>query len=157
MTIQRLDHLVLAVQAVTDATAAWRATLDLPSTTPHQPAGTHLLLADLALADDVPDPAFLELVADIGWRELALSDAKALERLPRSRRVARFLADRGEGMFSISLQVDDLGATVAALRARGLPISDPEPGVIPGTRVARIPRANAHGVAIQLIKRPSDP
>lgn len=136
MTIERLDHLVLAVHAIHDAAAAWRATLDLPSTAPHQPAGTHMQLAAIPLDNE---GAFLELV----------------QPTDPSHRVARFLANRGEGMFSISLQIDDLDATVAALRARGLPVSDPEPGVIPGTRVARIPRAQAFGVAVQLIERAS--
>jgi hypothetical protein len=68
-------------------------------------------------------------------------------------RVARFLADRGEGMFSISVAVDDLDATVAGLRSRSVQVSDPEPGAWPGTRLARIPRGSANGVAIQLIER----
>ena len=140
MTIQRLDHLVLAVQAIDDAATAWRDALGLPATAPRQPVGTRMQLAALPL-DSERGGGFLELV----------------QPTDRSHRVARFLADRGEGMFSISLEVDDLDATVRDLRARGLPVSDPEPGVIPETRVARIPRANAHGVAIQLIERSPPP
>ena len=137
MTIERLDHLVLAVEAITDALAGWRHALDLPAGEPHQPDRTHMQIAPLSL-DSASGGAFLE----------------AVQPTEPSHRVARFLADRGEGMFSISLEVDDLDATVAALRAKGLPLSDPEPGVYPNTRVARIPRADAHGVAVQLIERP---
>ena len=152
MTIRRLDHLVLAVQTITDALAAWRDALELPTGEPHQPERTHMQIAGLPL-DRSAGGAFLELV----------------QPTEPSHRVARFLAGRGEGMFSISLEVDDLDATVAALRARGIPVSDPIPGpggggdrspersrragVYPGTRVARIPRTDAHGVAIQLIER----
>jgi len=138
MTIRRLDHLVLAVHAITDALAAWRHALGLPAGEPHQPDRTHMQIAALPL-DNASGGAFLELV----------------QPTDPSHRVARFLAATGEGMFSISLEVDDLDATVAALRAGGLPASDPEPGVYPGTRVARIPRAHAFGVAVQLIERAS--
>jgi 4-hydroxyphenylpyruvate dioxygenase-like putative hemolysin len=138
MTITRLDHLVLAVHAITDALAAWRHALDLTAGEPHRPARTHMQIAALPLDSDAGG-AFLELV----------------QPTDPSHRVARFLDATGEGMFSISLEVDYLDATVAQLRDRGLPVSDPEPGVYPNTRVARIPRASAHGVAVQLIERAS--
>jgi methylmalonyl-CoA epimerase len=152
-SIRRLDHLVIAVQQLHDAADAWARVLGLQADAPHHPERSHLELARLPLSDRAEGGAFLELVADMGWGEPALSDAEALERLPRSRRVARFIAERGEGMFSISLEVADLDAAVRDLRARGLPVSEPEPGAWPGTRLARIPRASAHGVAIQLIER----
>ena len=144
MTIERLDHLVLAVQDITNALASWQHTLDLSAEPSYHPDATNMLLAFLPLDRDRGGPAlsavegaFIELV----------------QPTDPSHRVARFLADRGEGMFSISLQVDDLDAAVRDLRARGLPVSDPEPGVLPNTRVARIPRAQGHGLAIQLIER----
>jgi len=140
MTIKRLDHLVLAVHAITDALAAWRHALDLTAGEPHHPDRTHMQIAALPL-DSEAGGAFLELV----------------QPTDPSHRVARFLAATGEGMFSISLEVDDLDATVAQLRARGLPVSDPEAGVYPNTRVARVPRASAHGVAVQLIERQPAP
>ena len=136
MTITRLDHLVLAVHAITDALAAWRHALDLTAGEPHHPDRTHMQIAALPLDSDAGG-AFLELV----------------QPTDPSHRVARFLDATGEGMFSISLEVDDIDATVAQLRDRGLPASDPEPGVYPNTRVVRIPRADAHGVAVQLIER----
>ena len=151
MTIERLDHIVLAVQQLQEAAADWARVLGLQAGASHQPDGSHLQLARLPLGESDAQDAFLELVADLGG-EPALSEAEG--RSPsRSRRVARFIADRGEGMFSISLEVADLDAAVAELRAKQLPVSDPEPGVWPGTRLARIPRASAHGVAVQLIER----
>lgn len=138
--IQRLDHLVLAVQEIEPAARAWADALGLQAKPPVQPAGTHMELAFLPAGD-----AFLELVRPT-------SD---------THRVARHIAERGEGMFSLSLVVDDLDAAVADLRARNVEVSDPEAGVLPHTRarpeqrrrVARIPRASAHGVAVQLIER----
>ena len=136
MTIQRLDHLIFAVQALQDAAAGWARVLGLQAEAPHQPEGSHLQLARIPLADDA-QAAFLELA----------------QPTTPDHRLARFIADRGEGMFSISLEVADLDAAVAGLRAKHVPVSDPEPGAWPGTRLARIPRASAHGVAIQLIQR----
>ena len=67
--------------------------------------------------------------------------------------IARSIADRGPGMFSISLAVDDLDAAVADLHAKGVPVSAPEPGVWAGTRIARINKSATNGVSIQLIER----
>ena len=144
MTITRLDHLVLAVHAITDALAAWRHALDLTAGEPHHPDRTHMQIAALPLDTDAGGPA----LSDAGGAFLEL-----VQPTDPSHRVARFLDATGEGMFSISLQVDDFDSTVAQLRDRGLPVSDPEPGVYPNTRVVRIPRADAHGVAVQLIER----
>jgi hypothetical protein len=61
--------------------------------------------------------------------------------------------ERGEGLFSISVEVDDLDETIAYLRGKGATVSDPEPSIWPGARLARINRDSTHGVSIQLIER----
>ena len=132
MTVRRLDHIVLAVQQMERAVRAWSRTFDLKPDAPVRPADTNMELSFLQF-----DNAFLELVR-------ATTDGH---------RVARHVAEHGEGMFSISLEVDDLNAAVRELRAKGATVSDPESGVLPETRIARIPRASAHGVAVQLIER----
>ncbi len=131
--IRQLDHIVLATSGIAAAGQAWLAAFGVQAEPPYHPDPSHLELAKLQLAAD----AFLELARPT----------------TDNHRVARFIADRGEGMFSISLQVDEIEKTVADLRARGVDVSDPEPGAWPNTRLARIPRASAHGVAIQLIER----
>jgi methylmalonyl-CoA/ethylmalonyl-CoA epimerase len=133
MTIQRLDHVVFAVNEMDGALADWQRALGLAAGPPYHPDGTRMQLALIAAGN-----AFLELVRPTAPEH----------------RVAKFLEERGEGMFSISLEVDGLDAAVEQLRAKGVTVSDPEPGVFPGTRVARIPRERAHGVAVQLIERP---
>jgi catechol 2,3-dioxygenase-like lactoylglutathione lyase family enzyme len=133
MTIRQLDHIVFATSDIAAAAQAWLAAFDVPAEPPYQPEGSHLELAKILLDAG----AFLELAHP------ATDD----------HRLARFIAERGEGMFSISIEVDDLDATVAELRSRTADVSDPEPGAWPNTRLARIPRGTAHGVAIQLIER----
>jgi methylmalonyl-CoA/ethylmalonyl-CoA epimerase len=137
-----LDHLVLAVRDLAAAGEAWSRTLGLRAEVPYTPENSHLALSRLLTGGAGGPPSH----AEEAFLELA-------QPTTADHRVARFLDERGEGMFSISLRVDDLDATVAALRARGLPVSDPELGAWPDTRLARIPRARAHGVAIQLIER----
>jgi catechol 2,3-dioxygenase-like lactoylglutathione lyase family enzyme len=134
MTLQRLDHLIFATTDLAAAVQAWVETFGLAAAPPYQPEGSHLQLARIPLD---AEGAYLEL---------------AMPTTP-DHRVARFLDQRGEGMFSISVEVDDLDATVRDLRAKNVRVSDPEAGAWPNTRLARIPRANAHGVAIQLIER----
>lgn len=65
--------------------------------------------------------------------------------------VAERIARNGEGISSIAFTVTDLPGAVASLRAAGLSLSDPAPGVLPGSQVARIDPASACGVAAQLI------
>jgi hypothetical protein len=67
--------------------------------------------------------------------------------------LAAFMDERGEGMFSLSIEVDDIEATVAELRGCGVQVSDSEAGMLEGTRIARISRQSAHGVEIHLLER----
>ncbi len=147
--IERLDHLILAVQTLQEAADSWARVLGLQADAPHHPQGSHLELARLPLSDAPAGGTYLELA----------------QPTTADHRVARFIAERGEGMFSVSLEVADLDSTVRDLRANGLPVSDPvaspwgEAGPRPEQRrrVARIPRASAHGVAVQLIERRQTP
>lgn len=66
--------------------------------------------------------------------------------------VAERFARNGEGLSSIAFTVADLPGAVASLRAAGLTVSDPAPGVLPESQVTRIDPASAHGVAAQLIQ-----
>jgi catechol 2,3-dioxygenase-like lactoylglutathione lyase family enzyme len=127
-TAKALDHVVLAT-ADLDATAEkWRGVLGMRVTETIEPEGSHLRLAKIPAGN-----TFIEL-------------AQALT--PDHR-----VAERGPGMFSIAVEVDDLDAAVADLRSKGVPVSEPEAGVWPETRIARINRSAANGVSIQLIQR----
>lgn len=67
--------------------------------------------------------------------------------------VAKRMAARGgEGLSQVAFAVADVDAAVAAVRAAGLAISDPAPGVLAHSRVARVEPGSAHGTAVQLIQ-----
>ncbi len=72
--------------------------------------------------------------------------------------VAKFLEKRGEGLHHICVEVDDLVATLAELKARGAQLIDetPKPGA-GGAQVAFIHPKGAHGVLTELRQGPKHP
>jgi len=130
--VRALDHVVLAARDADAAAARFRDVLGLGTRATVEPDGTHMRIADIPAGN-----CFVEVV----------------QPLTEGHRVARRIAERGPGMFSIALEVDDLDAAIADLRAKGVPVSDAEAGVWPGTRIARINRSATSGVSIQLIQR----
>jgi len=126
---KRLDHVTFSVTDLEEAARTWQRTLGLDLDMLFEPHGSHLRLGRLPLGD-----AFVELVQPLGGT-----------------------AAPGEGMLSISMEVDDLVAAVADLRRRGVIVSDPQDGSWPGTQVARISPESAHGVPIELVGRMAEP
>ncbi len=132
-TFKRIDHVVIATEELADAAAKWERNLGLRvDATLEQPLGSGFKAARLPVGD-----AFIELVQPVAEKG----------------RFAQQLKERGEGLFSISIEVDDLDGAVGYLRGKGARVSDPEPGIWPGSRVARVSQASTHGVSIQLIQR----
>ena len=130
---KRIDHIVVATEDLTDAAAKWERNLGLRvEERVSRPLGSGFDVARLPVGD-----AFIELVQP--------GEDKG--------RFAEQFKERGEGLFSISIEVDDLDGAVSYLRGKGARVSDPEPGIWPGSRVARVSRSSTHGVSIQLIER----
>lgn len=125
-----LDHVVISTSDLEATAATWSNILDLYVSDVTHPQGTGFRLAKLPAGN-----AFVELI----------------QPLSAEHRVARTMAERGHGMYSISVRVDNLDRAIADLRSKGVPVGDAEPGVWPGTRIARIPKRSANGVSIQLI------
>ena len=132
-TFNRIDHVVIATADLEDAARLWERNLGLkPVATLEQPLGAGFRVAHLPVGD-----AFLELIQPLG----------------EGGRFAEQFQERGEGLFSLSLEVDDLEGAIAHLRDKGAVVSDPEPGIWPGSRIAHLSHTSTHGVSIQLIKR----
>lgn len=127
---RRLDHVTMAVTDTREAAQAWERTLGLRTESFFEPGGQRLRVAKLQLAN-----AFLALAAP------ADGDSP----------LAAALADRGEGMYSLAIGVDDVDAAVHDLRAAGLRVAGPEVGTWIGTRLARIEPASASGVDLHLV------
>ncbi len=128
---KRIDHVVIATEDLADAAAKWERNLGIAERV-SRPLASGFEAARLPVGD-----AFIELVQPVEEKGRFYGQFK----------------ERGEGFFSISIEVDDLDAAVVYLRDKGARVSAPEPGIWPGSRVARISRSSAHGVSIQLIER----
>jgi methylmalonyl-CoA epimerase len=132
-TFKRIDHVVIATEDMTDAAAKWERNLGLRvEEQVSRPLDASFDVARLPVGD-----AFIEL----------------LQPVEEESRYAEQLKERGEGLFSMSIEVDDLDEAVAHLRGKGATVSDPRQGIWPGSRVARVSQASTHGVSIQLIER----
>ena len=133
LKVKKLDHIVIATEDLEDAAAKWERNLGLkPDASLDRPLGSGFKVARLPVGD-----AFLELVQPVA----------------QTGRFAEQFRERGEGIFSVSIEVDDLEGAVAYLRGKGAAVSDPEPGIWPGSRVARLSHTSTHGVSMQLIER----
>ena len=129
---KRIDHVVIATEEMADAAAKWERNLGLRvEERLSRPRGASFDVARLPVGD-----AFIELLQPV-----------------QEGRYAEQLKERGEGLFSLSIEVDDLDEAVAHLRGKGAEVSEPQQGIWPGSRVARVSRASAHGVSMQLIER----
>ena len=139
MKIKSLDHIVFIVDNLQDAAAVWKETLGL---TVEQQLESESLQGVLGLVPvGAPDAhsGFIELAQPAG------SEGP----------LAEMLAERGEGMLSISIECDDIVAAVAELKTKGVEIADAVQGPLPDTRVARFAPGATHGVRLQLIERGS--
>jgi methylmalonyl-CoA/ethylmalonyl-CoA epimerase len=67
--------------------------------------------------------------------------------------VGRFLARRGPGLHHVAYQVEDVQATLAALRERGLRLIDEQPRAgIRGSRVAFLHPSSSGGVLTEIVQ-----
>lgn len=131
-------------------------------------------LSHIAIATTDADGLATTLTAALGARrgEEELLDGGALRVVfvhlgpvtfellePRSEdhTVAKFIARRGPGLHHVSLEVDDLEASLAAVRAAGVPAIDetPRPGAH-GTEVAFLHPKGLGGVLFELCGRKRD-
>jgi methylmalonyl-CoA/ethylmalonyl-CoA epimerase len=133
LKVKKLDHVVIATEDLDDALRLWERNMGLrPDASLDKPLGAGFKVARLPIGE-----SFLELVQPVA----------------REGRFYEQVQERGEGLFSISVQVEDLDEAVSFLKGKGVKVSEPEPSIWPGARLARINREYTHGVSIQLIER----
>jgi methylmalonyl-CoA epimerase len=81
------------------------------------------------------------------------SEIELLEPLSADSGIGKYLAKRGEGLHHICLEVDDIDATLADLKAKGAQLIDETPKRGAYGRIAFIHPKGAHGVLVELVQR----
>ena len=126
--IKKIDHLGIAVPALAEARAAFEA---LGFTVTHE--------------HDVPTEKVKTAFLPVGESHLEL-----LEPTDPSSVVARFLEKRG-GLHHVCVEVEDLEAALATLKARGVRLVDETPRVgAGGCKVAFVHPKSAAGMLLEL-------
>lgn len=100
-------------------------------------------VADRSRGGEVPALGIKNAFVPVGESDLEFIQATASDGP-----VARFAAERGEGQFLLSIEVDDVSAAIEHLRKLGVRVGDPSPG-----GVAFVSMKSTHGVNLQLVQR----
>lgn len=128
---KKIDHVAIAVKDVDAAVKTF----------------THNFAFPIERMGDLPALNIRRAFLTIGDASLELfqptSDANP---------VTKFLAERGEGMYILSLEVDDLDGAATTLGQKGIKVN--VQNIPNGPRLGFISPKSTHGVLLQLIEHP---
>jgi methylmalonyl-CoA/ethylmalonyl-CoA epimerase len=125
-----LDHIGIAVKDLGSALAFYRDALGLDIEAPEEIASQHVRAHFVT----------------VGQARLELLEATAAESP-----IAKYIDKHGPGLHHITLRVDDIHATLTALKARGTQLIDDEPRAgAEGSLIAFIHPKSTGGVLIEL-------
>ena len=132
MPIKRIDHIAIVVESLDAALTVYRDVLGMT----------------LSHVETLP-----EQDVKIGFLPGGDSEIELLEPLTPDSGIGRYLAKRGEGLHHICLEVDDIAATLAELKAKGAQLIDETPKQGAHGKIAFIHPKDAHGVLVELFER----
>ena len=127
----KLDHIGIVVRDIQAALQVYQQALGLP------------LHATAELADQQVRVAFLPI---------GESNIELVQPTTDDSGVARYLANRGEGIHHICIEVEDIEAALAQLEAHDVPLIDQVPRQGAHGRVAFVHPKGAHGVLVELVE-----
>lgn len=129
-----LDHVAIAVKDLDKAISVYRDALGL----------------ELAEIEDVPEQRVRTAIFGHGMGRVEL-----ICPTDSDNGVARFLEKRGEGLHHVCIEVEDIDAALASLKARGAPLIDETPKIgAGGARIAFIHPKGTAGVLTELRQGP---
>ena len=132
----RVDHIGVAVDDLDAAIALHERTYEMA----------------LVHREVIEEQGVEAVLLDVGEGHVEL-----LRPLSEESPVGRFLARRGPGLHHVAYQVDDVQATLTALRERGLRLIDEQPRTgIRGTRVAFLHPSSSGGVLTEIVQPPEE-
>lgn len=132
MTIKKIDHIAIVVENLDRALAVYRDALGMTVTDVREMPEQDVKMAFLPSGD---------------------SEIELLEPLSTGSGIGKYLAKRGEGLHHICLEVDDIEATLAELKAKGSQLIDETPKQGAYGKIAFIHPKGAHGVLVELVER----
>jgi methylmalonyl-CoA/ethylmalonyl-CoA epimerase len=127
----KVDHIGIVVRDIQAALKVYQVALGLP------------LKETVDVADQQVRVAFLPI---------GESNIELVQPTSDDTGVARYLATRGEGIHHICIQVDDIEAALAQLKAQDVELIDKEPRQGAHGRVAFVHPKGAHGVLVELVE-----
>jgi methylmalonyl-CoA/ethylmalonyl-CoA epimerase len=129
-----LDHVAIVVRDLEESIRLWRDALGL----------------ELAHVEEVPEQQVKTAIFGRGMGRVEL-----ISPTTKDSGVAKFLEKRGEGLHHVCIEVEDIEAAMASLRAAGAPLIDaqPKPGA-GGARVAFVHPKGMRGVLTELRQGP---
>lgn len=134
MNVKRIDHLGIAIADVAAAKRLYEDVLGLELT--HE-----------------------EVVTDQGVRTyfypIAGVKLELLESVTPDGPIARYLEKRGAGIQHLAVEVDDIEAAIAEMKAKGLRMLDETPRKgVENSRIAFVHPKDTHGVLLELVELP---
>ena len=132
----KINHIAVVVEDVQAALGFWHEALGVPLDHVEHNEGEAVDIAFLPLGDGE-----IELIAPY-------TDDSG---------VAKYLAKKGPGLHHLCIDVDDIGAALDQLKARGIELINEEPRLRPdGTRYAFVHPKSTGGVLLELYERPAE-
>ena len=126
--LSKIHHIGIVVRSLDEAYGFYRDTLSLPV---HKEA-------------IIRDQGVRAALLTIGESEIEL-----LEPVAPNTGVARFLAQRGEGLHHLCFQTDDIGREIETARGRGITLIDQQPRSGLAGMICFLHPRSSHGVLIE--------
>ncbi len=130
---EKIDHIGLAVANIEQNLAFWQSLLEIA---------------------EVKTEVVKDQKVKVAFLPVGESKIELLQPTEESSPVAKFLANKGEGIHHIALKVDNIEEKLAELKNKGVPLIDESPRVgAGGARIAFLHPKAANGVLIELCER----
>jgi len=125
----KINHVAIAVQDIDAALKFWEQTFGL----------------ELNHVEDVPSQK-----SKVAFLPLGESEIELVQPTTSDSGLAYFLEKRGEGMHHICIEVEDIDATLAELKSKGVRLINDVPEELPGRKMAFVHPKAANGVLVEL-------
>ena len=129
MKIIKINHVAIVVQDIDAALNFWEQTFGLK----------------LDHVEDVPSQK-----SKVAFLPLGESEIELVQPTTTDSGLASFLEKRGEGMHHICIEVEDIDATLAELKSKGVRLINDVPEELPGRKMAFVHPKAANGVLVEL-------